>query len=624
MSHPSQTTKHTWKTWNPIELCFGPIFQADLRTDGRRKRSYIRWSLYLLILLCILSLSFYGMWNEQDGNTGAAAIQTVQNLAPQIAMVIAWVQFIVISLITPSLAAGSLARERSRRTLPALLTTPMKAQHIALNKISASSFHAIIMVLLALPILLSVRIFGGLPLNIIIGFETLTITTIILASALGLIGALGATSSRHASGAGLGLLIALQFVPWIILGITGRVFHIPINQIWYAISSPFMAMVDLSTQAFGFGSSVTLLGLPAWVWASLLNLFLALVVTVLTSLILRKSLSKQLSPKVKLSRKQRKQLKKHKKRLKKTGGHAIDSPTTKPVVISRKNRTVSDHPLLWHELHTLPVNTPGKYFKVLILILLCTSLLFLRFDYYGPGQWQFRLAIDDMLPYMLMAIITISLSCLLVATHAASSITREREAKTWETLLTTRQSNFSILFAKCVGALCSVWIGPACFLLTVAIAGVLASDLPFVTLIHLALIMAGPMMLVAATGVLISLQCKQTNTATVLNVLLGVGLYAVFPILFLWFYNVLFWTLSLDNDYVVSALATLHPFAMAGFSLEQLENHQSTYTIGDYSDLSAFAFTLVVFADFMFYALVSWIILKIANHLFPAKAPRVS
>src|SRR5262249_1232728 len=153
---------------NPASYLFGPIFQKEVRSTGRRRATYLFRMLYATALLVVVALAFQGLRQSAAHLSGVQRLQMLQQLAPQLALIIMWFQFAALALAAPIFAATAICDERRARTLGTLLTTPLTAPQIIWGKLSSRLVQLTILALLAAPLLLAIRVFGGLDARIVV------------------------------------------------------------------------------------------------------------------------------------------------------------------------------------------------------------------------------------------------------------------------------------------------------------------------------------------------------------------------------------------------------------------------------------------------------------------------
>lgn len=128
------------------------VLQRELLLNLRRKRAF----LLLLGYLAVLGLVVYFAWpqTERVDLTNPQASQRLVNLF------FAW-QFLLVSLLAPSFAAGAITGEKERQTYEMLLASPMRPAAILLGKWLASLVPLAILVFSSLPIVMLCLPLGG-------------------------------------------------------------------------------------------------------------------------------------------------------------------------------------------------------------------------------------------------------------------------------------------------------------------------------------------------------------------------------------------------------------------------------------------------------------------------------
>ena len=112
----------------------------------------------------------------------------------------------------------------------------------------------------------------------------------------------------------------------------------------------------------------------------------------------------------------------------------------------------------------------------------------------------------------------------MASVKTASGIASEREARTWDVLLSTTLTGREIILGKFVGALKTQLILPALLIGHLVLATIFGAIHPIV-IPQAMLIILGPIVFLSATGVLFSLLFKRTTVAGVCNMGLALGVW---------------------------------------------------------------------------------------------------
>ncbi len=584
---------------DPRTLFFGPIFQKDMRISGRKLGVYIGRSLFALLLAAVVSIAFYSVWQSTGFNQSPSArIQSLQNLAPVIVVSVLWVQFVAMALLAPVLTGGAICEERRAQTLPTLLTTPLSPVQIVCSKGASRLAQLIIIALIALPVLLGVRLFGGVRAETILAGSSISLTTAIMGASIGLwfsARAARGTTATLAAYCMLALLMAgLPMLASAINLIAESEFpgarlpdllgpwapdwplRIP-TDVLYASSPP------LALGAVSYGSAVGMPIRSIWVGASLWSLLISLGALTFASVSLRAVMRRSLGA-PKLTRRQRRQ---HKKAAR--AGDA--SPVDPGQLRARRSRTVADRPVLWREIRQSLFPSKAMLVAAVLGVVLIMGIMYLAVD------------IDELALAMIPIIIGTILILLQAALLSSGGFASEREARTLDALLTTRISPFQLVASKMLGSIRRQWFIPLILLIHMGVIVAYRETHPIV-LLHLSIIFLGPIVMLSGTGVYFALRFRKSITASSVNLALALLLWLVWPICM----GVFFGALDIGGYEFGEAMANFtlftHPVWLSAVSVEGARGHFSDgFDLSnlDYdtpsSNLGVVAWTILVFAS---------------------------
>lgn len=268
---------------------FGPVFEVDLRSCSRQRRTYFLRVVYLGLLTFAVAVA----WQQAIATARFNPTQgrlSLGMLAPTLLVVCGWFQLIGLTLLGPALTSSAILLERTRRTLPALLTTPLTAWNIVASKLMGRSMQLLVLSALSLPVMASVQAFGGVETVDVLGTMGLGITNGLFAASVGLAVSTHAKTPQRATLtsycvlAGVYLLVP-AFIGWaalFVVFVLGALFT-P----WLSVSSAGIAMVAavnpfasmavmhaevLSPGTWGIGG---LWGGKLWLWVPNVLLLLA-------------------------------------------------------------------------------------------------------------------------------------------------------------------------------------------------------------------------------------------------------------------------------------------------------------------------------------------------------------
>lgn len=616
---------------SPAGLLFGAVFQKEMRVAGRKTSTYLVRSIYAALLVGLALLVFWASRAGTRGQTGAAALQRLQEIAPAVTTSVLWFQMIFLPLVAAMLTAPSICDEVRARSLPALLTTPLTAAQIVLSKLSGCMASVSILALVSVPLLLGLRIFGGVDSEVVLAGSAITLSATVLAGSMGMLVSVFARRSSMAGSGAIAGVVGLILIPLpVIFLLMARGFLAQTTAIELAggacpPAALMMVLLIASGEPGPPGVEITAL----WTSNTVYNLVASAILLTFATLAFRARLTGDRGEQV-LGAADRAGLLNRPKKARKprqTAKGKADAPTTilpgAPATGDRleatvatpesagtesfaplASRTVGDHPVLWRELRRqgsraasrrkgltsatismvilsilglfLPLyglweasrngspssfaglSTPGSSpllvatgglvllvaFLVVLtafralkrvglggaivvparpLCLCCQSIGVLVFAYWmSEGEFE---------PiHYLVAGAGQGLVLLRAATQNAGTLAEEREARTWETLLTTRLTPREILLGKLAGALARQWDVPLLILLHFAFAGVLIDHLSPLILLHLAATMIAGVVFLSGTGMALALLAPKGSIASLANTCLALILWLVLPI----------------------------------------------------------------------------------------------
>lgn len=613
-------------------LFLGPIFQREVVGAGRRRGPYALRFLYAVILLIVASVAFSASWSSVAArSSGVALAQSLQQIAPQITFALGWCMFITMAVVAPALTGGAIADEKRARTLPTLMTTPLSSVAIIVGKLSARTAQLMILGLLAAPLLLAVRLYGGVPAETVLAITAISLSTALLGAALGLM-----YSIWHKRGPGAMLFAIvtmglIMFGPMLTWGaLTGFRAAGPPGGELMATCAP-LCLGALQQPALGASA----FGLPLWLANTIFNSAAALLVIWFSAIELRRVMIAEASgepvmtPKA-ARRVARRYLAFHQRlpqvswpirvlawaliftaggalgayvgdigglllvwiglsalvvafdvmrRIARRGVERLRAEGSLPERgAARRSREVGEAPVLWRELRQSSLGTRQRTILAIAIAIAVPALLWIR---WGPAEQGVHASI---------AIICLLAAMLQGALLTTSAVGAEREAGSWDTLLTTPLAPRDILLGKFLGTLRRQWL-----LLSVIVADLglaaLGRWIPPVLVLQAVIIFAGPVILLSASGLLMSMLLRRTTLAAIWNLgfalsvwigsWLAIGLFA--------------WVTSPAND-LAEGLVHLNlinsPPAMMGFAVDgALNDWRNDYYIGDW-EVTAGGFTI--------------------------------
>lgn len=505
---------------NPFAQFFGPIFDKEVRVMGRRRVTYFVRAAYPLALLGLISIVYFAAMAEiRQGASGADRLQRLQEIAPMIALFLAWAQYLMLLFMAAALTAPAICDERRTRTLASLMTTPMTAAQIVMGKLTSRLAQLLILSLISAPFLLGIRVFGGLDAEAIVAIIAITISSTFLMASLGILASIWGRKPANATVLAVMLYIVLTVAP-AVLAIVWSGGGPPPDEI-VAFSSP-LAMMAVSIQMSGGFGPVVLLDELA-VANSVINVSVGLVALLLGAVCLRGVMLSETALDA-----PRKKVKKSKR--KRVGAAApppagddsapIEAPPEPEIheVLVERRTVVGDNPVLWRELRQPALGSRRVMIWAAVII---AGLILWMYAEHGP---------QDEHPHMIVSIVGTLLILFQAAVASTPTITNEKDSSTWSTLLTTPLTAREILVPKLIGSIKKLWF-IAAVIGAELLVGVFADRVRPVVFLHLAMIIGSVGVFLGGTGILLSLITRRTSAAGLLNIMLAGGLWIGAPIL---------------------------------------------------------------------------------------------
>lgn len=146
----------------------------ELRGHSRRGRTFLLRVGYLVALASLILLAA----PETPSGSPSAGMQATARVEMGKSMVasLAWFQFVVGQVLAVVLLAGSFREELSRRTFLPMMTTPLTSGQIVIGKLLGRLGNAMLLMLVGLPVLMVLRLMGGVTWGYVLGSAALTMT----------------------------------------------------------------------------------------------------------------------------------------------------------------------------------------------------------------------------------------------------------------------------------------------------------------------------------------------------------------------------------------------------------------------------------------------------------------
>jgi len=482
---------------------FGAIFQREVKALGRRRAPYWVRSGYTLLLIGIVSLVFLSVW-ESGPNSGYGRQTVLEVIAPAMLVTIGVFQMVALALVAPVLTAGAIADEKRQRTLSTLLTTPLKSRHIILGKLGARTIQLLVLALVPLPLLLALRIFGGVEAEAILASMVLSLAIGMLGASLALMFSIWHRRTPSVVFFALCSTAVLAFLPWLGMMITEWDVVPNPDNFFFKCIAPIALFVVLYPEEMG-GPTVASIR-EFWIASTSYVATASIAIVLFSILVLRGVLKREATGSAST------------KVLTRLVAPGVESPATQGDGTLRDARNVGDRPVLWRELRQ---NAIGGTKRTIFAVGLGIAILLVIYATAGlerPG-----------ITTVLLFIAALGLTAQ-AALSTPASITTERDAGNWGVLLTTPVKPAQVVLGKTLGSIRKLWLLPgvvAFHLVLVIVSGWFHP----IGVLHATMLIGALVFMLASTGVCLGLMCKRGVTASVLNMGIPLMLFLGFPIL---------------------------------------------------------------------------------------------
>ena len=182
------------------------LYQEMLVSTRRSKWHWLRW-IYAgwLVLLTGFGLLFYTAFANQGRGMSLDFVQLAGFCRWELDF-LSWQHFLILTLITPVLAAGAITDEKSRGTLQYLFAADLLSWEILVGKLIGRVYQAIMFASIGFPIICFIGIFAGLDFLSLLCFIA---ATVVLLFSLGSMSLMASVWCRHTRDAVLTLYAIL-------------------------------------------------------------------------------------------------------------------------------------------------------------------------------------------------------------------------------------------------------------------------------------------------------------------------------------------------------------------------------------------------------------------------------
>jgi ABC-type transport system involved in multi-copper enzyme maturation permease subunit len=169
------------------ERAIGPLFEKELRVVSRQKNLYALRSGYVLLLLAIFVLAWVSVaFSGGRGGTKLSSVAHASQACQSLTMALVWFQFLAMQLLAVGMMSSAISEEAKTQTLSVLFTTPLTGIQFILGKFISRLLQLGTLMVLALPMLALIRVYGGIDWGVIIQGTAVTLAAMVFAAALSL------------------------------------------------------------------------------------------------------------------------------------------------------------------------------------------------------------------------------------------------------------------------------------------------------------------------------------------------------------------------------------------------------------------------------------------------------
>ncbi|MBN1123488.1 MAG: ABC transporter permease subunit [Sedimentisphaerales bacterium] len=506
----------------------GPIFDKELRVASRRRRNYVFRSLYLLILTLILILFWVEEVRFSYGSASSRASRMYM-VGMGITAIIIWAQFCTSQIIGVIMLSTSISDEIYSKTLGALMTTPINSMQIVLGKLLSGLLQILVLIGVSFPLLAIVRVFGGVPWQFLLSGFCITMTAVIFVGSLCMFFSIFCRRAYVVIILTILTLAALfLFFPLLTLFAIHRVIDEKIFVSLLYHLNPYFCM-GVQTEILFDPRSAGFTGPIFWPLHCGILLILSSGILLLCVVMVRRAALRQIvgaSPGVQ--------------------SRYVSEQVQEYMDKAGRIRRVWGPPVVWKELLS-----PLTRHKTLVVVFGIIGLGLLIISY---GLFAEHNDLDEEYCHILYGVIFFSLGLLVTLVFPATTITTERESRTWPALLGTAVDDWNILLGKVIGTLkrcLPAWLPLFGHIWLFTLVGYIHPAAMF----QISFLVFWTMMFLIGSGLYFSGRFKRTTTAVVMNFILGSVIWALVPFLLF-----MMLAISHSSDDLGEAYMDLNPY----------------------------------------------------------------
>lgn len=480
----------------------GPLFDKELRISSRRKRNYLLRFAYVVLLMFFV----VGTWLSFGQLQGSMAYQKsrLAEIGKSIVATIVMFQFFAAQVIAIILLSNSISDEIYNRTLGVLMTTPINSLQIVIGKLFSKLLQIVILLVISLPILAIVRVFGGVPWNYIFSSFCITLCAAIFAGSISL-----AFSIRnvHTYVVILKTFFVLGviyiFIPLLFALLFGEQWLYVFNYSRLITSFPFLIVflhfnplgtITINTAIMMSPASAITAPFFFWPFNCIIMLIASALVLAVSVKVVRKVALRQILGELDLF-----------SRIRKSFAKTGETDTNR---YEGAIKEVYGLPVLWKEIRKPIIQGVDKTNSKIGLIVTIITLLITYLICYKDN------CLDSEIIHVSYVIMFMVIGILFNMILSVSCITSEKESMAWPILLSTSLDDWQIVQGKSLGVFYRCL--PVWFLLSGhVILFVLIGYIHPIAILQIPLILTGLIIFLTGMGLYISSRFKSTTWAII-------------------------------------------------------------------------------------------------------------
>jgi ABC-type transport system involved in multi-copper enzyme maturation permease subunit len=169
-----------------VARLLGPMFFYDLLCTARRGRQLALRCLYALVLLGAI-FTVYANWFGVGSFGQPLPQDQLARFATSFFATFVGTQLLAVLVLTPAFTAGAIAEEKQRRRLDFLLATDLRSHEIVLGKLVSRLATVGLLLITGLPVLALMQFLGGVDPNLVLAGFAITLLTMLSVGSMGIL-----------------------------------------------------------------------------------------------------------------------------------------------------------------------------------------------------------------------------------------------------------------------------------------------------------------------------------------------------------------------------------------------------------------------------------------------------